>query len=44
MKVFLKPVFALACQGAAVAEPLGRVTGIGGVFVKSKDPKALANS
>jgi predicted enzyme related to lactoylglutathione lyase len=46
MKAFLKPVFAiafaLACQGAAMAEPIGRVTGIGGVFVKSKDPKALA--
>ena len=26
----------------AVAEQLGHVTGIGGVFVKSKDPKALA--
>jgi predicted enzyme related to lactoylglutathione lyase len=47
MKAFLKPVFAiafaLACQAAAMAEPIGRVTGIGGVFVKSKDPKALAN-
>jgi catechol 2,3-dioxygenase-like lactoylglutathione lyase family enzyme len=31
----------LVCQGAAVAEPAGRVTGIGGVFVKSKDPQAL---
>ncbi len=29
--------------GAAVhAEPAGHITGIGGVFVKSKDPKALA--
>jgi predicted enzyme related to lactoylglutathione lyase len=46
MKAFLKPVFAivlaLAWQAAAMAEPIGRVTGIGGVFVKSKDPKALA--
>ena len=25
-----------------MAEQLGRVTGVGGVFVKSKDPKALA--
>ena len=24
------------------AEPVGRITGVGGVFVKSKDPKALA--
>ena len=24
------------------AQPVGRITGIGGVFVKSKDPKALA--
>ncbi|PVM93690.1 VOC family protein [Caulobacter endophyticus] len=47
MKAFLKSVFAiafaLACQGTAMAEPIGRVTGIGGLFVKSKDPKALAN-
>lgn len=27
---------------AAQAEPAGRITGIGGVFLKSKDPKALA--
>jgi catechol 2,3-dioxygenase-like lactoylglutathione lyase family enzyme len=26
----------------AVAAPVGRITGIGGVFVVSKDPKALA--
>lgn len=32
---------ALIWQGAALAEQLGHVTGIGGVFVKSKDPKAL---
>jgi catechol 2,3-dioxygenase-like lactoylglutathione lyase family enzyme len=24
------------------AEPVGRITGVGGVFVRSKDPKALA--
>jgi catechol 2,3-dioxygenase-like lactoylglutathione lyase family enzyme len=24
------------------AQPVGRVTGVGGIFVKSKDPKALA--
>lgn len=28
--------------GAAHAEPAGRITGIGGLFFKSKDPKALA--
>ena len=33
---------ALVCGTPAVAEQLGHVTGIGGVFVKSKDPKALA--
>ena len=33
---------ALICQGEAVAEQPGHVTGVGGVFVKSKDPKALA--
>ena len=27
---------------AASAEPVGRITGIGGVFFKAKDPKALA--
>ena len=27
---------------AVDAEPVGHITGIGGVFVKSKDPKALA--
>ncbi len=46
MKVFSRLVLsitvALVCQGATMAEPVGRVTGIGGVFVKSKDPKALA--
>jgi catechol 2,3-dioxygenase-like lactoylglutathione lyase family enzyme len=31
----------LACA-PAVAEPAGHITGIGGVFVSSKDPKALA--
>ena len=24
------------------AQPIGRITGVGGIFVKSKDPKALA--
>ena len=34
---------ALAAPGApALAEPAGHVTGIGGVFIKAKDPKALA--
>ncbi len=40
------PLLALAllltCQRPAVAEQPGHVTGLGGVFVKSKDPKALA--
>jgi predicted enzyme related to lactoylglutathione lyase len=27
---------------AAPAEPAGRITGVGGVFFKAKDPKALA--
>ena len=26
----------------ALAEPAGHVTGVGGVFIKAKDPKALA--
>ena len=33
---------ALAWQGPSMAEQPGHVTGVGGVFVKSKDPKALA--
>lgn len=28
--------------GAAPGEPTGRITGVGGVFFKAKDPKALA--
>jgi hypothetical protein len=32
----------LTMQGVAMAEQPGHVTGVGGVFVKSKDPKALA--
>lgn len=33
----------MASQGeSAAAEPAGRITGVGGVFFKAKDPKALA--
>jgi catechol 2,3-dioxygenase-like lactoylglutathione lyase family enzyme len=32
---------AVPCQ-AAPAEPAGHITGIGGVFIKARDPKALA--
>jgi catechol 2,3-dioxygenase-like lactoylglutathione lyase family enzyme len=32
----------IACAAPAWAEPAGHVTGLGGVFVKSKDPKALS--
>ena len=32
----------LAAALAGVAPPVGRITGLGGIFVKSKDPKALA--
>jgi predicted enzyme related to lactoylglutathione lyase len=39
LAVSLLAVFAAA---PAAAEPAGRITGIGGVFVSSKDPKALA--
>jgi predicted enzyme related to lactoylglutathione lyase len=38
------PVFAimsLVTPMSAPAEPVGRITGIGGIFFKSKDPKAL---
>jgi catechol 2,3-dioxygenase-like lactoylglutathione lyase family enzyme len=30
------------CPAAIQAEPVGRITGVGGIFFKSKDPKALA--
>ena len=33
---------ALTSHGSVMAEQLGHITGIGGIFVKSKDPKALA--
>jgi catechol 2,3-dioxygenase-like lactoylglutathione lyase family enzyme len=33
---------AMLCGTVAMAEPAGHITGVGGVFVKSKDPKALA--
>jgi len=36
-------VLALSFQRSAMAEQLGHVTGVGGVFVKSRDPKALAH-
>jgi catechol 2,3-dioxygenase-like lactoylglutathione lyase family enzyme len=32
----------MAGPGAATAEPAGRITGVGGVFFKAKDPKVLA--
>lgn len=36
-------VFAAGLSSAALsAEPIGRITGVGGIFVTSKDPKALA--
>ena len=36
-------IAAVAISGASArAEPAGRITGVGGVFVASKDPKALA--
>jgi hypothetical protein len=30
------------CPPALQAQPVGHITGVGGIFVKSKDPKALA--
>jgi predicted enzyme related to lactoylglutathione lyase len=33
---------ALAVPGTALGQQAGRITGVGGIFVKSKDPKALA--
>lgn len=33
---------AIHASGIAMATPVGKVTGVGGVFVSSKNPKALA--
>jgi catechol 2,3-dioxygenase-like lactoylglutathione lyase family enzyme len=33
---------AIMCSAGAQAQSTGRITGVGGIFVKSKDPKALA--
>jgi len=40
----LTPILALCASLAAaplLADPPGRITGVGGIFVRSKDPKAL---
>jgi predicted enzyme related to lactoylglutathione lyase len=40
----LLPIVALCASAASIAraaEPAGRITGVGGIFFKSKDPKAL---
>ena len=42
-RVFAGLIFVMAIASSpAVAEPAGHITGLGGVFVKSKDPKALS--
>jgi predicted enzyme related to lactoylglutathione lyase len=35
-------VVGLGLSTAVLAQPAGRITGVGGIFLKSKDPKALA--
>jgi hypothetical protein len=40
--IFFASAIALTCQEPVMAEQSGHVTGVGGVFVKSKDPNALA--
>ena len=50
MRQFIVPAFAMlflagavgAQNAAPTSQPAGKITGIGGIFVKSKDPKALA--
>lgn len=44
LRLFITGIAAAAfCPSSMVhAEPAGRITGVGGVFVTSKDPKALA--
>ena len=43
-KTILAGVFIMFCMGPSVvwADPPGHITGLGGVFVTSKNPKALA--
>ena len=40
--ILLASLVTLACQEPVMAEQPGHITGVGGVFVKSKNPKALA--
>ncbi|HWF01258.1 MAG TPA: VOC family protein [Caulobacteraceae bacterium] len=40
-RAFLALALAALCAGGAAAQDAGRITGVGGVFVRSKDPKAL---
>ena len=40
--ILLASTITLVCQASVMAEQPGHVTGVGGIFVKSKDPKALA--
>jgi len=39
---WLALALALGLSTAAQAQPPGRITGVGGIFIRSKDPKALA--
>ena len=39
---WLALAFALGLSTAVHAEPVGHITGVGGVFVKSRNPKALS--
>ncbi len=46
MDVFRKALFAILLGSSVMsapvaAEPVGQITGVGGIFFKSKDPKAL---
>ena len=39
---WLALALALGLSTAVQAQPLGHITGVGGIFIRSKDPKALA--
>ena len=39
---WLALALALDLSTTVQAQPVGRITGVGGIFIKSKDPKALA--
>jgi len=42
MSILVTTLAGMSALGAPPTEPAGRITGVGGIFVRSKNPKALA--